>query len=104
MARRKKFGHDLRLLREKAGVGIKTVGKAINVSYTHISRIENGHKPPSTELIGKLAAYYGIDEEEMLARIGALPDDIQQLIEENGKEVFDLIRSSYSGKVRRGPT
>ena len=95
MTERTKFGKDLRSLRENAGLGIKTVGRSLQVSYSHISKVENGHKPASPELLAKLALIYGIDADEMLARVGALPPDIQELIQQNGKEVFDLIRQKF---------
>lgn len=100
MTGRNKLGKDLRALRENVGMGIKTVGKNLRVSYSHISKVENGHKPPSAELLAKLAELYGIDPDTMLARVGALPPDIQELIQENGKEVFEIIRQNFGGSQK----
>jgi transcriptional regulator with XRE-family HTH domain len=100
MTGRNKLGKDLRSLRENVGLGIKTVGKNLKISYSHISKVENGHKPPSPELLTKLAELYGIDPDEMLARVGALPPDIQELIQHNGKEVFEIIRQNFGSAQR----
>ncbi len=94
------FGDKLRQLREARGLGIKTVGKELSVSYSYLSKVENGHKVPSTDLVQKLAELYDVDPEEMLAKLAELPPDIQQIIQERGKEVFDLLRKTYATQPR----
>jgi transcriptional regulator with XRE-family HTH domain len=89
------FGNDLRRLRRRAALGLKAVAPQVNVSYTYLSKIENGHKTPSPELIERLCALYKADSDELISRLGFLPSDIQQIIELKGKEVFELLREHY---------
>lgn len=96
MAKIESIGDKLRSIREDAGLGIKTVGRELEISYSHISKIENGHKVPSPELLQKLAHIYGIDPEVLLAQIGVLPPDIREILATRGEEVFDLIRNTFN--------
>ena len=94
----KSIGDVLRSLREKKGLGIKTVGKQLEISYSYISKVENGHRMPNQEFLERLSALYGADPEELVAKIAGLPSDIQQIIQMHGKDVFDLLRGLYSTK------
>lgn len=94
----KDVGERLRVLRQAHKLGIKTVAKKVSVDYTYLSKIENGNRPVNAELVSKLCDLYGVDPEEILARIGTLPPDIADIFEAHGKEVFELLRSRY-GKV-----
>jgi transcriptional regulator with XRE-family HTH domain len=91
------IGQTLRRLREKKQIGIKTVGKALDISYSYISKVENGHRTPSPELVERLSNLYGADADDLLARISELPTDIQAIIQEHGKEVFEVLRDFYAG-------
>lgn len=90
------IGTQLRQFREGRGLGIKTAGKALDISYTYLSKVENGHKNPSPDLIEKLSQLYEVDQESLMASIAELPQDIQRIVKEHGREVFDLLRSTYS--------
>jgi transcriptional regulator with XRE-family HTH domain len=100
MAKDEKFGGTLRKLREAKGLGIKTVGRQLNVSYSYLSKVENGHKVPSADLVQKLSELYRVDPEEMLAKVAELPPDIQQIVQEHGREVFDLLRKTYADRTK----
>jgi transcriptional regulator with XRE-family HTH domain len=100
------IGDTLRGLREKKGLGIKTVGKELDISYSYISKVENGHRLPNQEFIERLSALYGADSEELLAKMAELPPDIQSIVQTHGKDVFELLRSLYAPKTaarKRGP-
>jgi transcriptional regulator with XRE-family HTH domain len=94
-------GNVLRSLRKRADLGLKAVAPKVKVSYTYLSKIENGHKKPSPELIEKLCALYKTDPDDLISKLGQLPSDIQQIIETNGKEVFDLLRERYGHNEQR---
>jgi len=100
MPKRNNLGEALRQLREAKGLGIKTVGRELDVSYSYLSKVENGHKSPSTELVQKLAQLYSVDPEEMLAKVAELPADIREIVQEHGKEVFELLREAYAARSR----
>jgi transcriptional regulator with XRE-family HTH domain len=98
---KKSIGTELRALRVKSGLGIKTVGRTLDVSYTYLSKVENDHKQPSEELLRKLAQVYQTDAESLLPLIGALPPDIRRILNQHGEAVFDLIRKSFDSKKAR---
>ena len=93
------IGDALRTLREKKGLGIKTVGKQLAISYSFISRVENGHRVPNQDFLERLAALYEADSEVLLAMMAGLPPDIQKIIQEHGKDVFTLLRDLYPDKA-----
>jgi len=90
-----KFGSTLRRLRQRADLGLKAVAPQVKVSYTYLSKIENGHKTPSPELIERLCELYQADSDELISSLGQLPSDIQRIVEVNGKAVFELLREHY---------
>jgi transcriptional regulator with XRE-family HTH domain len=91
-------GAALRALRQQASMGIKSVAPRANVDYTYLSKIENGHKIPSQELIEKLCSIYDVSPDDIVSRLGLLPPDIQEIVQTRGKEVFELLRERYSRK------
>ena len=80
------FGPRLRALREEKNLGIKRLARDLNVSYTYISHIERGKAKPSLELIKKIAAYFGVEEEDLLLSVGRYPADIEKILYEHPKE------------------
>jgi transcriptional regulator with XRE-family HTH domain len=100
--RKKKVGNELRQLREHKGMGIKTASKELGVSYAYLSRVENEHRTPSPALVKKLSMLYGVETEELLAKLHHLPPDILHILEVHGKDVFDSIRKLYS-ETRKAP-
>jgi transcriptional regulator with XRE-family HTH domain len=94
--KRNDIGKRLRFLRKQTKLGIKSVARQVDVDYSYLSKIENGHKAPSPELAKKLCDLYGGDFDEIAARLGEMPDDVRRIIEAHGKEVFELLRSRYS--------
>jgi transcriptional regulator with XRE-family HTH domain len=95
------IGKELKALRTRTGLGIKTVGRAVDVSYSHLSKVENSHKLPSEDLLRRLAEIYGTDADALLPLIGALPPDIQLIMDQHSEAVFDLIRKSFGSKKGR---
>jgi transcriptional regulator with XRE-family HTH domain len=93
-----RLGETLRKLREEKKLGIKTVAPKAAVTYSYLSKIENGHKHPTKELVEKLCEIYGADQDEVISMLGELPEDIQRIIQKNGREVFDLLRKKYGLK------
>lgn len=89
-------GAALRDLRKRTKFGIKTVAPKVGVSYTYLSKIENNVKLPSPGLVLMLCNLYGADADNLIAKLGAVPEDIQEIVKEHGKGAFDLLRSTYS--------
>ncbi len=96
MGKSETIGATLRDLRKHTKLGIKTVAPKVGVSYTYLSKIENDVKLPSPGLIMMLCDLYGVDADNLIAKLGTIPEDIQEIVKEHGKEAFDLLRSTYS--------
>ena len=89
-------GATLRRFRLNANLGIKSAGPRVGVSYSYLSKVENGIKQPSIGLIMKLCKLYGADADIVIAKTNALPPDIKKIIRTHGKDAYDLLRSTYS--------
>jgi len=92
------IGEILKEYRLNKGYSIKLVGPKVDVSYTYLSKVENNQKSPSPGFIIKLCKVYDINPDNVLAKIGALPNDVQDIVETYGKEAFDVLRNSFVGK------
>lgn len=89
-------GAVLRELRVRCGLGIKSAAPLVGISYSYLSKIENNVKQPSLGLITELCKLYGADADTVIAKSGALPPDVKEIVKTHGKDVFDLLRSTYS--------
>ena len=89
-------GSILRKLRLGAELGIKSVGPCVGVSYSYLSKVENGIKLPSIGLIIELCKLYGADPDEIIAKTGAVPPDITEIIQVHGKDAYELLRHTYT--------
>jgi transcriptional regulator with XRE-family HTH domain len=90
------FSSQLRALRTKRKIGIKSLARDLGVSYTYISHLERGRAKPSAELIKKLAAYFQVDEDDLNLAIGKLPADVEKILYEHPREVVMLLRESFA--------
>lgn len=77
-------------------MGIKSAGPRVGVSYSYLSKVENGKKIPSIALISALCELYGADADDVIAKAGALPPDVSQIIRDHGKAAYDLLRTTYA--------
>lgn len=59
----------IRSLRSESGLRQSELGKAVGVSSQVISNIERGYTKPSTELVNRCAAYFGVPADYLLGRI-----------------------------------
>lgn len=91
----KALGQYLRTLREKNGRGLKRVAPKVGVSYSYLSKLENGFLEPSQATIERLARYYGVDPEVMAVLAGKLPDDLVDILQSNPEEAIRLLRDTF---------
>ena len=98
------LGPTLRSLRKNSQLGLKPAAVHLKMSYTYLSKIENGYKPPSHAVLLKLCELYGADPDTLIAKLGRLPVDVQEIVRKNGKAVFELLREKYltEPKAKRG--
>jgi len=77
------FSQKLRELRENAGLSQSELAGKIGVSFTYLSKIENGVKPPPSEkVILKLAKALNYNKDELISLAGKLPSDIAQVLKD----------------------
>jgi transcriptional regulator with XRE-family HTH domain len=79
---------------------MKRLARDLGVSHTYISHIERGKSQPSESLIRKFAAYFGVDEEDLLLAAGKFPHDIEELLDKHPREVVMVLRESFASYKR----
>ena len=77
-----RFGHRVRELRTQRGLSQRALGERVGVSFTYISKVENGKLDfgdyPSEALISRLAAALDADEDELLLLAEKIPEPIRR--------------------------
>ena len=88
------FGNRLRAMRTAKGLSQRALGERVGVSFTYISKVENGKLDfgnyPSEDLICRLAAALDTDEEELLLSAEKIPEAIRRRFFER-PDAFRLI-------------
>ena len=88
------FGNRLRAMRTARGLSQRALGERVGVSFTYISKVENGKLDfgdyPSEDLIRRLAAALDADEEELLLLAEKIPEAIRRRFFER-PDAFRLI-------------
>lgn len=78
------FSERIRELRKAKNLSLRTLAEAVGVSFTYISKIENDKLDfgdyPSEDLIQKLAAALGADEDELLLLARKVPPEIRERV------------------------
>ena len=90
------IGQRLKNLRLRTGQSLKRAAALVRVSYSHLSRVENGIKQPSPQLVARLSQLYGADVDDLLAAMGELPEDVTKILQRQGKEAINLLRQEYA--------
>ena len=88
-------GKSLRELRVEMGLSLKKAAPIVNISYTYLSKIENDQKVPTPGLVLKLCKLYKSESDDLIAKLGAMPREVEDILKEHGKDAFDLLRNSY---------
>jgi len=61
-----RFGEKLRVLREDRGYTLRQLAEMVEVHYTHLNKIENGQKRPSTDLVLKISRLFEITTDRLM--------------------------------------
>lgn len=64
-----KIGKKLRELRNEKGYSQDSLAHELNIGQSYYSKIESDHQSPSPEIIEKLAAFYDIAPQELIASL-----------------------------------
>ena len=77
ISRRKLFGVEIKSLRRKSSLSLRGLARQVGVTASYLSDIESLHrKPPSKEVIQRLAVALGVTEEDLFDLAGLHPDRI----------------------------
>ncbi len=62
-----RFGEKLRILRERQGIGVRELARAIGyTTHSYISEVEAGKKLPSRKLMSEVARFFGVSYDQLL--------------------------------------
>ncbi|MFN8494990.1 MAG: helix-turn-helix transcriptional regulator [Caldilineaceae bacterium] len=59
----KKFGDELRTLRQQRNLSMKQLADLLQTSDAQISRVENGQRKPSADLVFKISTFFAVPVE-----------------------------------------
>jgi HTH-type transcriptional regulator, competence development regulator len=88
------FGEKLRDLRKASGYSQRELADLLDVSFTYLSKLENNRmdRPPSEDLIRRMAEVLKTDADELLVLAERIPTDIAEIILDQ-PESIELLRS-----------
>ena len=88
------FGEMLRELRKAQGYSQRELANILEVSFTYLSKLENNRmdRPPSEELIRKMAEALHAKADDLLVLAERIPTDIAEIILDQ-PESIELLRS-----------
>ena len=88
------FGQRVQALRVEKRMGIRELGRALDISAMHISNLEKGKSMPSSDLVEKSAAELQGDLDELLHLADQLDPAVVNVIQSNPYTVPSLLRSA----------
>jgi transcriptional regulator with XRE-family HTH domain len=89
------FGHILRELRGKAGIGIKRLAPELGVTYSYLSKLESNQIRPSEELVERVANYFNYDRDRLLLAADKVPPEVLRILRENPDEALGFLRERF---------
>lgn len=75
----------LRDLRKERGFTLSRLAEASGVSDGHLSKLENGRKPATVEMLGRLALALEVDARILIERAGLLPHPVMEQLMSPGE-------------------
>ena len=88
------LGEKIKELREGQQIGLRELGRLVDVSAMHISNIEKGKSSASVEIIQKIADALSSDPDELLALSNQVAPDIAKVINSNSQSVPNFLRAT----------
>ena len=62
----KRIGEKLRTLRQKNNLTMRQLADILDTRDSHISRIENGQKRPSSDLILRISNFFNVTTDQLM--------------------------------------
>ena len=88
------LGEYIRSLRTKRDIGVRELGRAVDVSGVHISSIEKDKNTPSPELLRKIALVLKVDVDKLLSRANQVDPEVINVIKDSPSAVPSFLRSA----------
>ena len=70
------LGQNIKALREAKGLLQKQVANEVGLGISHYSKIENGQREASVEMLDKLAKFYGITIDKIVHPNNEVPTEV----------------------------
>lgn len=88
------FGRTILKARKQNGYSQRDLAKLLGVNYSYLSKLENNRAdyPPKEEIIRGLASHLHLDAEELIVLAGRLPQQYEEFLKQNYKEMPALLR------------
>ncbi len=96
MVQKQSFGDYIKGLRTDKHIGVRELGRVVDVTGMHISNIEKGKSLPSRELITKLAEALEANVDEMLHLADQIDPEVADVIQSNPYSAPSLLRTAKS--------
>jgi transcriptional regulator with XRE-family HTH domain len=93
------FGKKLRTLRTSKGLTLRQLAEAVGISFTYLSKIENGkvQYTPAPDTIRALAKALDVDALELLRLADKVPPELEEIVvEARGRRFLDRAREIAS--------
>lgn len=89
------FGSRIRQLRKEHDLTLRELAQKVDIDFTYLSKIENGHGPaPAEDTIRRLAGILGTEPDELILLADKLPVAFEQdLLDRPAQQVAELYRS-----------
>ncbi len=94
MATKQTLGEYIRNLRNKRDIGVRELGRAVDVSGVHISSIEKDKNTPSPELLRKIAVILGADIDKLLSMADQVDPEVIDVIKGSPAAAPSFLRSA----------
>ena len=88
------LGEYIRNLRNKRDMGVRELGREVDVSGVHISSIEKNKATPSPELLCKIALKLGADVDKLQAMANQVDPEVIDVIKRSPSAVPSFLRSA----------
>jgi len=88
------LGEYIRKLRNAKNIGVREMGRSLDVSGVHISSIEKGKNTPSPELLRKMAIVLGVDVDKLLSKANQVDPEVINVIKKSSTVVPSFLRSA----------
>ena len=88
------FAEKLSALRAEQKMGVRKLGRAVDVTGMHISNLEKGKSAPSAELVLKLAEALEANADELLYLADQVSPEVVDVIHQNPLAIPNFLRSA----------